>query len=660
MLKALTEREKVRNKITVWLDTNNHTAVMHTIRELVGNSADEINDGNGDKIDVTLFDNKTIEIKDNCQGLPVEGDVDGVPKYKLLTQQLFASTKYDNGVSSSRYTVGTNGVFLTVLAFSSAEIEFEVARPNGNVYYFSYEKGYEKEPMKIIGKSDTTYTRIKYRLDDDVYVENEFTADEIKEVLEEQSSLIQGKVGFKHIVEEEEVEAIEYEFKNGIEEFLDDKASKGKIAKVVAIDKAMQSEVKKESVGEGVGTFTDDTLFSFAMIYNKEEEDVTQLEFLNGSNLKNDNELRRSFIRGIRNEVNSFLRSNGLYKGKEKAISVDDVTYGLNYVLTLKSYFPMYVGQTKLSTEDKRLGDIVQRQIEDTMKFFAIKNPKDMEKISKKVLNSKRGREKAENIRKQVAKKITEPVTSLTSVEGFVPCSIKNAETSEFYIVEGDSALGSTKGGRNPDTQAIYALKGKTLNCAKSDIDTILKDEVIQTLLKIIGAGVEINTKKKLNLPKFNMDDLKWNKIIIATDADVDGMHIRNLLITLFRALMPTLIKEGRVYFVMSPLFEITDGADTYFAYSDEERDEILENKVKNRSRAIIQRSKGLGENTPEMMGETTMNPASRKLIRIVAGDTQEKELKRLFDMYMGNDIDSRKEYIENNLHEYIDLAYEL
>lgn len=653
-IKKLSEKEKVRKRISVWLGASNHIAVLHTIKEIVGNSADEINKGRGDEVEIIRHTDKKITIIDNCQGLPLEGKNDeGIENYKLLFETLFAGTKYENGVSNSDYTVGVNGVFNTVLAFSSQDVTFEVARPDGNIYSISYHKGDNSSPLQVIGKADKTYTKITYELDDDIFEDNYFKLNELTEIASQQASLIEGRM---KVTDEITDQTFEFEYTNGIVDFLQQETKDlNDLHDLIVFNR----DISHETTQDGK-TVKDDIKVSVAMKYTREDEGITQIEFLNGSNLIHHGTIYDGFVAGMRNIINRFLKDNNLYKKDEKQITKDDVVVGLNYVVNFKSYFPVYANQTKFASYVKYYEDVMKNALESYFESYIVEHKKDMELIAKQVLVTKQSRERAEKTRMDFKKKLSGTVNNITArVEGLVTCKSSDASVTEIYLVEGKSALGSTQQGRDPEFQAIYALRGKILNCLKAPYEKIFNNEIIVDLIKILGCGIEVKNKHAKDLNTFDLKNLRWSKVVICTDADVDGFHIRTLLLTMIHRLVPTLIEEGKVFIAESPLYEIQhkdkDGKEvSTFAYSDQEKDALLP-KIAKLSSYTIQRSKGLGENTAEMMWDTTMNPETRRLIEVTPDNVE--EVVSTFNLFLGDDLAGRKEYVEENLHEYIENA---
>jgi DNA gyrase subunit B len=648
-IKVLSEKDKVRKKISVWLGSNNHQAVMHCGRELVGNSEDEINKGNGDTIWIYLDANcKTITFIDNCQGLPVEG-VDketGTENYKLLTEVLFAGTKYDNGLDGNEdYTVGTNGVFLTVLTRSSEEIKFEVARPNGNVYYFDYYKGDLRTPIKVIGKSDKTYTKITYRLDDEVYDENYYTYEELCELAREQASLINGKI----IVADKKTNRDNtYFYSDGIRDLLHTYTHKLNIlSEPVRVTRTVEKYVDKQKANDNVKL---DMVFQ----YSKEDE-VVQTEFLNGSNLVHHGTIYDGIVAGMKNGFNKFIKDNGLYQKNEKAINNDDVMTGLNYIINFKSYFPTFANQTKFATMVVYYKDIMKETLEYYLEVLATENKELMLKMANQILLNKRVREKSEKSRSDIKKKLEGTISIVNKVDGFIDCKFKMSDDEhelELYIAEGQSALGSIIMSRNADFQACMPVRGKVMNCLKAELEKIFGSEIIVNLLKVLGCGIEVKSKHNKELNSFDKSRLRWKRIIIATDQDVDGFQIRTLLLTIFYKLTPTLVKEGYIYIAESPLFEVVQGDNMYYAYDEQELAKITKGL---KGKYQVNRNKGLGEVSSEVMSETMMHPETRRISQVTVKDVE--AMAETFELFMGDKVAPRKAYLEEYFDKYLEMA---
>ncbi|MEM4994753.1 toprim domain-containing protein [Priestia sp. SB1] len=661
-IKQLSEKEKVRKKISVWLGSSNHIAVLHSIKELLGNSIDEINKGNGNRIKVTIDDPKTITFEDNCNGLPVEGlNEDGVENYKLLTQVLFAGSKYDNGIENNFQTVGTNGVFLTVLTYASEFVEYEVARPNGNIYSLKYYKGDEVDSLKVIGKSDRTYTKIKFTLDDEIFEENYYTYEEISQIADEQSSLIQGEIEVEDILNNH---IKTFKYNDGIREFLSNKVNKAnELTETISFKKEVSHRIpapKTETTwiaGERVEREVkrpdkfDDIKMDIAIQYTKEDEDTIQIEFLNGSNLIHHGTIQDGFINGLRLVFNKYLKGNGLYKKNEKQITKDDILTGLNYVIDFRSYFPIFANQTKFASYVNYYKDVIQKVIEDYFESYSIENKFDMDKMANQILLNKRLRENSAESRTKLKKKLEEKVTVFTRPEKFVDCRSKDKKQRMLFILEGDSALGGAKLARDKNFHAIFPLKGKPVNVYKKKLKDVLSNDEVINLFRVMG-GMEI--KNNTSTPKFNIENLQYDKICILSDRDDDGLHIRTLVLALFYKFARPLIEQGKVFVVETPLFRIglKNGKEQLLAYDNKQKDEITKGL---NEKYTVQRFKGIGELDPKLLNQTAMNPETRTLIPITMKDVEAAE--EILRICMNDDVEPRKKLIEEYGNELMDIG---
>ncbi len=362
-----------------------------------------------------------------------------------------------------------------------------------------------------------------------------------------------------------------------------------------------------------------------------------------------DKAVRNAFVY----QIDSYLKQTGKYNKNESKITFSDVEDCLVLVISSFSNRTSYENQTKKAITNKGIQEVMTEMLRHQLEIYFIENPTEADKISNQVLINKRSREDAEKTRRNIKKKLTSNMDITNRVAKFVDCRSRDVNEREIFIVEGDSALGACKQARDPNFQAIMPVRGKILNCLKADYGKIFKNDIITDLIKVLGCGVEVKSKANKDLLSFDLSLLRWNKIIICTDADVDGFQIRTLILTMLYRLTPTLIQEGKVYIAESPLFEITTKGETYFAYSEREKDEVLKNLKDNKF--TIQRSKGLGENEPDMMSLTTMNPATRRLIKVMPSEAS--RTAQMFDLLLGDNLSGRKSYIAENGYNYIDTA---
>lgn len=638
----LTEKEKVRKKISVWLGASNHVAVVHTVKEIVGNSVDEINKGNGNKIKITRHNEKTLTIEDNAKGLPIEGkSEDGVDNHVLLFETLFAGTKYGNGVDNQNYTVGVNGVFNTVLAFSSQDVTFEVARPNGNVYSVSYHKGEKVKPLEIIGKSDSTYTKITYTLDDDIFEDNYFTLGELRDISSQQASLINGSI---EVIDKETDSHDIFFYENGIVELLEEmNSNKKSLTKPIIIKREYAHAFKKEGKEH-----TDDIKINMAIDYTEEDIDNTQIEFLNGSNLLHHGSIHDGLVNGLRTIFNNYIKKNNLYNKNEKQITKEDVLTGLNYIIDFKSYFPVYANQTKFASYVKYYEKTMKDVLSSFFEPYIIENKEDMDTIVSQVLANKRSREKAEKTRVDVRKKLSKKNNSITSkIEGYYPPKSKNKEERILAICEGRSALSSMLDGRDINTYGIYPIRGKTLNVYKASNSKIAKDKLITDLYSILGCGMELEGKRGTKSNNFDIENLQFDKIAIFADADEDGVgSILPLLLVMFERLSPELLKRGKIYYGQTPKYEVKTLNEEYYAFNNKEFEEIKE-KIGSQ-KYEVNFVKGLGELNQQGIA-MCMRPEAENLLQITAEKDESVDILKVF---MGKNVDKRREIILDSFRE--------
>lgn len=630
---------------SIGLESHNHTFL-----EILGNAIDEHRAGYGNKIIVTKNKDGSVTIRDFGRGVPMGKNSDGEWSYKKVFDELWAGGKYKNNEEdggSYLYSLGTNGVGATGTNYTSDFFKATAFAQDGNIYHVEYEKGVEWANGLQIRKNEEgekVGTEITWRPSAEVFrgkgeIDDEFIVKTLKD-----QAVVNGGLKFifkNHKTSEESV----YYYENGVIDY---------IKSISSNEHALTDVIHFSTEQKGKDNENDKDYKIKADIYFTFNRETSFSRYYHNSSWLENGGTPEDFIKNsFTFVIDKFLKENNLYNKNEKKISFDDIADSLIIVTSTYSTISLFIDQTKKKINSDFMKVAITKWLREQLEVYFTENPMEADKIVKQVLINKRSREKAEQARLNIKKKLQSTVNNITNrVDGFVNCTSKDNTKTELVLVEGKSALGAAKQGRNSEFQAIYALRGKILNCLKSDYDKIFKNDIIVDLLKILGCGVEIKSKHNKELNSFDINNLRWSKIIIITDADVDGYHIRTLLLALFYRLTPTLIKEGKIYIVESPLYEIINNDKSYFAYSDQEKDEIVS---RLKGKFIVQRSKGLGENTPEMMWETTMNPETRRLIQVTMEDVE--EMQKYFDLFLGDDLQGRKDYIETHLHEYIEHA---
>lgn len=628
---------------SIGLESHNHTFL-----EILGNAIDEHRAGHGDEIIITKNEDGSTTIRDYGRGVPMGKNSEGEFAYKKVFDTLWAGGKYNNNEEDGgdyEYSLGTNGVGATGTNYTSDFMQiFSIGEKNTQTVM--YEEGVEREGSYESFKTkigEKVGTEITWRPSTECFRGKGEIDDDFIELTLADQAVVNGGLRFTFI-NDKKGETKEYYYE-GVEDYINSLSNEEH--KLTEVVKMSTEQRGRDNEADKDYKIKADVYFSFnrETSFNRYYHNSSWLE--NGGTPEDF--IRNSFTFVI----DKFLKDQNLYNKGEKKVSFDDIADSLIVVTSTYSTISLFTDQTKKKIGSDFMKKAVTDWLREQLTVYFIENPNEAKLIFAQVLVNKRSREKAEKTRLDVKKKLAGTVNNLTArVDGFVPSKYKDPEKSELYIVEGKSALGATQQGRDAMYQAIIALRGKILNCLKADYDVIFKNEIITDLVKVIGCGIEVKSKHAKDLHNFDINNLKWKRIIITTDADVDGFHIRTLVLTMIKRLMPTLIDQGYIYIAESPLFEITTKKDeSLFAYSDREKDEIVA-KLGNQVESI-QRSKGLGENTPEMMWETTMNPETRKLIKVMP--TDEIETQKAFDLFLGDDLSGRKEYIEENLHKYLE-----
>lgn len=652
---SLKGADRVRKRPAVIFGSDGLEGCEHSFFEILSNSIDEAREGYGDLIEVTVFKDNSIEVKDNGRGVPLDyNEKEGRYNWELVYCELYAGGKYNNNKGGMyEYSLGLNGLGACATQYSSEYMDVEVIRDKTK-YTLHFEKGeniggLKKEPVRTT-KTGTTQ---RWKPDTDVFTDISIPHEFFEDILNKQAMVNAGLKFILYTETDTGMSMHEYYYENGIVDYLKETVGEEAFTGVESWECEREGRDREDKEDYRMKM---QVAFCFS---NK----VNLIEYYhNSSYLEHggspDKAVRNAFVYAI----DHYIKQNGKYNKNESKINFTDVADCLAIVISSFSTQTSYENQTKKAINNKFIQDAMTEFLRHQLEVYMIENKADAEKIANQCLVNKRSRENAEKARVDIKKKLTGSMDVTNRVAKFVDCRSKDVEKREVYIVEGDSALGSCKLARDPSFQAIMPIRGKILNCLKADYPKIFKSDVIVDLIKVLGCGVEIKSKHNKNLDSFSLGNLRWNKIIICTDADVDGFQIRTLILTMIYRLAPTLIEAGKVYIAESPLYEITvtktkRKGEKLFAYSDGEKEAILsklESEGVERDACELQRSKGLGENQPEMMSLTTMHPATRRLIRVTPENAE--RTAAMFDILLGDNIDSRKEYIADNGGRYMEL----
>ena len=642
-ISALKGADRVRKRPGVIFGSNGLDGCEHAVFEILSNSIDEAKEGYGSIIEVTRFKDHSIEVTDHGRGIPLDYN----PKeerynWELVFCELYAGGKYDNNSGANyEYSLGLNGLGSCATQYASEYMNVTVMR-DGYKYELFFEKG---ENVGGLYKEETRFkktgTTIKWRPDIEVFTDINIPLEYFQEVMKKQAVVNSG-ITFKLKNETDSgFEEFEYFYKNGITDYLTEVSGESSFTTVQTVNCERTGRDREDKPDYKV-------LLNIAFCFTNKNNFIEY--YHNSSFLEHggspDRAVRNAFVYAI----DAYAKQNSKYTKSESKITFNDVADSLALVSNSFSTHTDYENQTKKSINNKFIGDAMTEFLKHTLELYFIENKIDAEKIVEQVLLNKRSRETAEKTRANIKKKLEKNIDITNRVQKFVDCRTRDVSRREVYIVEGDSALGSCKLGRDAEFQAIIPVRGKILNCLKSDFDKIFKSDIIMDLMRVLGCGIEVKSK---DLSSFDIENLRWNKVIICTDADVDGFQIRTLILTMIYRLVPTLIKEGKVFIAESPLFEITTKKKTYFAYNESEKTEII-NKLGD-EKYTIQRSKGLGENDPDMMWETTMNPETRRLIQVMPSDAELTE--QMFDLLLGDNLQGRKDFIAEHGAEYLEFT---
>ena len=638
--------DRVRKRPAVIFGSDSIEGCQHSVFEILSNSIDEAREGYGSEIVVTRYEDNSVEIEDHGRGIPVDyNENEGRYNWDLTFCELYAGGKYNNSEGENyEYSLGLNGLGLCATQYASQWMDAEIKR-DGFKYTLHFEKGeniggLKKEPYK---KKDTG-TKIRWRPDLDVFTDINVSAEYFVEMIKRQAIVNAGVTFIFRNQNGKEFEEQRFNYVNGITDHVQEIVGEDGLT-------AVQSWSAEKMARDRQDKPEYKTKINIAFAFSNR---VSLTEYYHNSSwLEYGGAPDKAVRNAFKYSINQYLKTNNKYNKNESQIKDEDVLDCLVVVVSSFSSVTSYENQTKKAINNKGIQEAMVDMFRHNLEIYFIENPLDAEKIANQVLINKRSRENAEKTRANLKKKLTSTMDMTNRVAKFVDCRSKDNSEREIFIVEGDSALGACKQARNPDFQAIMPIRGKILNCLKADYSKIFKSEIITDLMKVLGCGVEVQGKKAKELSSFDLSQLRWSKVVICTDADVDGFQIRTLILTMLYRLCPTLIRDGYVYIAESPLFEITCKDKTWFAYNEQEKTKIL--KELDGKKITIQRSKGLGENDPAMMWLTTMNPESRRLIKVLPTDVE--ETARVFDLLLGDNLAGRKEYIAENGADYLELA---
>ena len=642
--------DRVRKRPGVIFGSDGLDGCQHAVFEILSNSIDEAREGYGKVITLTRYADKSIEVEDFGRGCPLDWNANEKRfNWELVFCELYAGGKYANNEGENyEYSLGLNGLGSCATQYSSEYMDVTVWR-DGNKYELHFKKG------KVIGKKGQeltitpadrkkTGTTIKWRPDLEVFTDIDIPEEFFKDILHRQA-VVNAGVTFRFRNQNgNKFDVTEYVYENGILDYVNEIAHDSPLTSPYFISAERRGRDRADKPEYKVK-------LSAAFCFSNK---VKAIEYYHNSSWLEyggapEKAARSAFVYAI----DAYIKKIGKYQKNESKINFQDVADCLVLVTNCFSTQTSYENQTKKAITNRFIQEAMTDFFKEKLEVYFIENKPEADKIAEQVLVNKRSREAAEKTRQGMKKKLSGSIDIANRVQKFVDCRSRDPEKREIYIVEGDSALGACKLSRDADFQGIMPVRGKILNCLKTDYVRIFKSDVITDLLKVLGCGVEVQAKGQKDLNAFDINNLRWNKVIICTDADVDGFQIRTLILTMIYRLVPTLIREGYVYIAESPLYEIECKGKTYFAYSDKEKADIVSGL--GGAKAPINRSKGLGENDPDMMWMTTMNPETRRLIKVMPEEAE--HMSQMFDLLLGDDLAGRKNHIAENGYLYLDMA---
>ena len=645
-IKSLKGAERVRKRPGVIFGSDGLEGCEHSFFEILSNAIDEAKAGFGNKIIVTRHKDKSITVQDFGRGIPVDFNKrENKYNWELLFCELYAGGKYNlDQFTNYEFSLGLNGLGLCATQYASEFMDVEIIR-DGFKYNLKFEHGENIGGLTKENCADLqTGSTLHWRPDLDVFTDIDMPYEYFVQTIKRQA-VVNSPIKLVLFWEDEsEVHEETFVYSNGLQDYLVERCSEDYFTPI---------QYKKSSIGYGKDREDRSEYSVKAEVAFCFSNSSNFLEYYhNSSFLEHGGASEKAVKSAFVSQIDNFLKKNSKYLKNESKITFADIEDSLALVISSQSSQTSYENQTKKSITNKFITEFINEFLQHELEIYFIEKPDEANKIAEQVLVNKRSRENAERTRINIKKKLQGNLDIANRVKKFVDCRTKDVQKRELYIVEGDSALGACKLSRDAEYQAIIPVRGKILNCLKSEYNKIFNSEIIIDIVKVLGCGVEAKTTSNKQIANFDIKQLRYNKVVICTDADVDGFQIRTLILTMFFRLMPELIKQGYVYIAQSPLYEINTKEKTYFAYSEKEKMKIC-NDIAGK-KYTIQRSKGLGENEPDMMWLTTMNPKTRRLIRV--NFDQEELVLKMFDVLLGEDIASRKEFIAQNGAKYMDL----
>ena len=645
-IEVLKGADRVRKKPAVIFGSDGIEGCEHAVFEIISNSVDEAREGFGDTIIVTRFEDKSVEVQDFGRGLPVGyNQKEKRYNWELLFCEMYAGGKYKtNDGGSYQYSLGTNGLGLCATQYASEYMEAEI-HSGGLCYKLSFKKGKPVGKMREepYGKKDTG-TRIKWRPDLAVFTDIDIPLEYFQDIMRRQAIV---NAGIKFILKNQKdskFETFEYVYEKGIVDHVKETVGDNALTSI--------NFWTAERTGRDRADQPDYNLKINAAVCFSNKVQLKEF-YHNSSFLEHGGAPEKAVKSAFVSQIDTYLKQNGKYLKSDAKINFQDVEDCLVLVTSSFSTNTSYENQTKKAITNKFIQEAMTDFFKHQLEVYFIENKLDADKICDQVLINMRSRIKAETTRLNIKRTLQSSNDMANRVQKFVDCRSRDVSERELFIVEGDSALGACKQARDSTFQAIIPVRGKILNCLKAEYNKIFANDIITDLIKVLGCGVEVKTKAMKDMVDFNIDQLRWSKVIICTDADVDGFQIRTLILAMIYRLMPTLIEKGKVFIAESPLYEINTKDETWFAYTEKEKQDILD-EIGN-GKFTIQRSKGLGENDADMMSLTTMNPSTRRLIKIDPTDAQ--RTADMFDLWLGDNLAGRKDHIAREGYAYIAMA---